>query len=310
MAKAPPYAGVGPDIGLGEAGRAILRPLSEAAFGEVRAVLRGDDAEAVHDMRVALRRLRVALSTFRDCYPKKRLREVRRATRRIGRMLGAVRDADVHLAALQAALAAAGPCERTGLAHAIEALAAQRADALAAFADESTQFDGAGLAGLITSEESRTDEALRGTAPRILAKRLQRLLDRAGAALESGHAAALHAMRIEGKHLRYNLEFFRGALAPSADEAIDLLADLQERLGTIADLDGFGRSYGVMLAGLNEGDPRAAGLHARLTMTRRERERLLEGLRHRWIRGERPYPERLKFTVCASLASLSASSAS
>ncbi len=311
MAKAPRYAGLVPDTSLKEAARAVLGPLLAAAFEQAPAVLRGDDVDATHDMRVALRRLRAALATFRECYPEKRLQEHIRATRRIGRKLGEVRDADVHLAALRTALGGATTDEHAGVAHALETLAAGRREALAEFAIELSQFDRAGLAGLIEGEGKAAPAPLRAIVPRILRRRLRRLLDRADDAVESGAAADLHALRIEGKHLRYNLEFFSGALvAPAAAGTLELLAHLQERLGTIADLDAFQRYYRRLLEELAEGDPRAAGLRARLTAARRERARALDTLRHRWMRGERTYPERLTASLSASLASLSANSES
>jgi CHAD domain-containing protein len=304
LAKAPRYEGLGPDTSLGDAARAVLEPLFAAVLDEAPAVLRGDDVEATHNMRVALRRLRVALATFRDCYPKKRLKEQLRATRRIGRRLGEVRDADVHLAALRTALGSATSDEHAGIAHALESLAAVRREALAAFAIELSQFDRAELAELIGATDTSADEPVRELVPAILRKRLHRLLRKAGVALASGGAADLHALRIEGKHLRYNLEFFRQALAPASADAVSLLAHLQERLGTIADLDAFERYYRDLLDEIGDDDPRTAGLCARLTTARRERVRALDTLRHRWLTGERTYPERLTGSVSASLASL------
>jgi CHAD domain-containing protein len=286
----------------------VLEPLLAAVLDEAPAVLRGDDVEATHDMRVAMRRLRVALATFRDCFPKKRLKEQVRATRRVGRKLGEVRDADVHLAALRTALGSATTDEHAGIAHALEMLAAGRGDSLAEFATELSHFDRAGLAELIGSDGQGSDAPLRLEAPRLLRKRLHRLLEKAGPALESGCASDLHALRIQGKHLRYNLEFFRDALSPSSADALGLLAHLQESLGTIADLDAFQRYYRGLLEGMDAHDARVAGLRARLTAARRERARALDSLRHRWQKGERTYPERLTASVSASLASLSPNS--
>jgi CHAD domain-containing protein len=291
LAKAPRYAGLAPDTSLKEAARAVLVPLLAAVLDEAPAVLRGDDVEATHDMRVALRRLRVALATFRDCYPKKPLRKQLRSTRRVGRKLGAVRDADVHLAALRTALGSA------------------TSDEHAAFAIELSQFDRSALSELIEGGSKTAEDPLRSVIPRILRKRLRRLLEKAGAAVESGSAPDLHALRIEGKHLRYTLEFFSRVLEPAHADGLILLAHLQERLGTIADLDAFQRYYGALLAKVANGDPRAAGLRARLTSARRERARALDALQHRWVKAEPPYPERLTASISASLASLSPNSA-
>lgn len=134
------------------AARAILRALLVAIAEEAPAVLRGDDAKATHDMRVAIRRLRSAMDTFEEHFPRKRLRRYARETRRLGRRLGGVRDADVHLATLRQALADASTEERDGIAFALDAVAARRRQHLERFEAEFTQFDRAGLEGMIDDE--------------------------------------------------------------------------------------------------------------------------------------------------------------
>ncbi len=139
MAKAR-YDGLTPEMPVGHAARTILRTLLTTMLAEAPGVLR-NDVEATHDMRVAIRRLRTAMDTFADCFPKKRFSEFRDATRRVGRRLGAVRDADVHLAVLRAALGGATETEAPGIAFAIETLGARRRRSLAEFAIEYSQFD-------------------------------------------------------------------------------------------------------------------------------------------------------------------------
>ena len=84
--------------------------MGELAFAVVRrqlAVLRakepgtrlGEDPEELHDMRVATRRLRAALSLFADVFPV-RAQAFREELGWLGRTLGAVRDLDVQLAGL------------------------------------------------------------------------------------------------------------------------------------------------------------------------------------------------------------------
>jgi hypothetical protein len=63
--------------------------------------------------------------------------------------LGDVRDADVHLAELRAALGGATANEIPGIAFAIETRVATRRAALARFAIELSQFDREALAALL-----------------------------------------------------------------------------------------------------------------------------------------------------------------
>jgi triphosphatase len=152
MAKAPRYGDIGPDEPIETLANAVLRTLWNATLSQSSAVLRGDDVEAIHDMRVAIRRLRSAFRTFGDCYPQKPLERIVRRTRRLGRKLGEVRDADVHLAALRSALAGAVEGERAGIALAIEHVGESRGHALAQFAILLSQFDPHALTRMIEHE--------------------------------------------------------------------------------------------------------------------------------------------------------------
>ncbi len=141
MAKAPRYDRLLADLDTSVAAGIVIEALVADTMRAAPAVLRGDDTRAVHDMRVSIRRLRSALATFGESFASKRLRLMRRSARHIGRKLGPVRDADVHLAVLRAALAGAPSVDRAGIAYAIETLTAMRSTALAAFAIELSQFD-------------------------------------------------------------------------------------------------------------------------------------------------------------------------
>ena len=73
-----------------------LRQLNRFISYEAK-VLKGDDADAIHDMRVASRRLQQVLDLL---YPKPRppeLRRLRRQIRRCRQVLGDVRNCDVML---------------------------------------------------------------------------------------------------------------------------------------------------------------------------------------------------------------------
>lgn len=61
----------------------------------------GTDPEALHDMRVASRRLRAALDAFGACYDSSAFSRVVRETKALTRALGAVRDEDVLLGSLE-----------------------------------------------------------------------------------------------------------------------------------------------------------------------------------------------------------------
>jgi CHAD domain-containing protein len=55
--------------------------------------------------------------------------------------------------------------------------------------------------------------------------------------LEWAPIETVHALRIEGKRLRYLLEFFSQALGPGLAKAIDALVALQDHIGELHDVD-------------------------------------------------------------------------
>lgn len=68
-------------------------------------VLKNEDREAVHKMRVASRRLRVALDAYQSICDAKAFRKVYRSVKKTANVLGKARDTDVMIANLQAHLA-------------------------------------------------------------------------------------------------------------------------------------------------------------------------------------------------------------
>ncbi|MBO0859315.1 MAG: CHAD domain-containing protein [Chloracidobacterium sp.] len=59
------------------------------------------DIDSVHDMRVSVRRLRVALSNFAVCMPKEERKRLRSSLENLADALGGVRDMDVMIAAMK-----------------------------------------------------------------------------------------------------------------------------------------------------------------------------------------------------------------
>ena len=88
-----------------------LDGLMEDLRGRVSAALRAWDVEAIHQARVATRRLKAALDLMRPVLGKRARRPFARVTRNLRRRLGPLRDADVMLEHLQE-LASQGKHER------------------------------------------------------------------------------------------------------------------------------------------------------------------------------------------------------
>lgn len=230
----------------GEGARRVLRRFFERMLAREDDVLKAEDAEDVHQMRVATRRLRASLQVVESIFERKAIRHYRRGLRRVAQSLGGVRDADVFLIALKdyrATLPAHSSAEIDPLIDAatkerIQARAAMLADLGAA---RYTRFKHA-LAIFLTSHDTELAPLpITGIPPRIrdlagsvLWRRYEDL--RAfEPTLSEASDATLHQARIAGKRLRYTLEFFADVLGPRVTDLLDQLATLQEHLGAIQD---------------------------------------------------------------------------
>ena len=84
------------------------------------------DVESIHDMRVAVRRLRVALSNFAVCLPKNDRKRLRLRMENLANALGNVRDLDVMIATIKPSLLARTDLEKSTCAPLIRRLRARR----------------------------------------------------------------------------------------------------------------------------------------------------------------------------------------
>lgn len=225
---------------------AAARALVGAALEQLQAneagVLEDEDAEFVHQARVALRRLRSMLRIFRAVAGRERSRAWRGALAELSAALGAARDWDVF--ALETLPYLCAGCAHGALARRLAARARDRrltarTAARAAFAAPRyarTVLDMARwLADLELVPAPGTTYSLEELAHRVLRKRHKRVRDAAR------HVARLdaterHALRIDVKRLRYGVEGLGRLLAPHrAAHYRAALADLQDTLGKAND---------------------------------------------------------------------------
>jgi CHAD domain-containing protein len=95
MAKSP--YNITPDATFKDAATTAIRFQLDEMLRNLPGTRAGDDIEALHDMRVASRRLRAALSVFVDVFPPKKFAALEKEVARVTDALGAVRDADVQI---------------------------------------------------------------------------------------------------------------------------------------------------------------------------------------------------------------------
>jgi len=208
----------------------------------LEANLERDDPKTIHDLRVATRRVRAALSLWRFISDPRGLRRARRAVRRLGRSLGALREADVNVAQLRSL---AGPGEANPAAReAAVALELARAGRLRKKVRRARRrFDVEALrrelqkAILHPGEKLVSGPDLERFAGIVVSAASQHVRDLGEKALRSGDPAALHAVRIRVKKCRYAVELLSPAFGKDPGRrALKSLKTLQDRLGRLQDL--------------------------------------------------------------------------
>ena len=117
---------IAPDATFVEAAHTSLRQQLHEMMTNLDGTRQGDDIEALHDMRVASRRLRAALSVFSAAFPPKPFGAIEKEVAKTTDALGAVRDSDVQIEFLEAAIENAAESEKVGLRAFVDHLKKER----------------------------------------------------------------------------------------------------------------------------------------------------------------------------------------
>ncbi|MBU6419572.1 MAG: CHAD domain-containing protein [Proteobacteria bacterium] len=228
----------------------IMRACLEQFITNWPVFYEGDEVGAVHQMRVAMRRLRSALGLFSRALPAPEFLTLRNEAKRIAASMGEARNWDVFIAMLRNGPAAAFPDE-AGFAALEAQCAAHRQAGYAKV--RALLEDPATTRFLLTAQALVARRGWRGALPaetlpslaepaktfgaRSLA-RLYRKLRKQGKHLASLPAQDRHQVRIDLKKLRYAAEFFGGLLeSRSRVRAFNHAASvLQDELGKLNDM--------------------------------------------------------------------------
>lgn len=216
--------------------QALLQHLPHARRGRVR---------AVHQARVASRRLREALPIASRTAPSARRLKLGRAARRITNALGPVREIDVTLQEFEADTRGAGAgSPPTAVQQVRRHLTAERDRRARGMRLKLDRLD---LKQLRTQVEGLAQEC-EAAIPRAwrpaLAARMRKRGKRFGEAVRAAGtlyaADPLHRVRIAGKRLRYTLELARAAAGAPVRKEIASLKRLQDLLGRLRDVQVLG----------------------------------------------------------------------
>ncbi len=206
----------------------------------------GADIEDLHQMRVAVRRMRAALKSARPLLDAAWSDELRAELGWLGRALGPSRDLDVMIDRLRGEVAGLPPAEQSAGDVLVERVEQERADARRAMTAE---LDDARYTTLVRRLECAVAEPLpepplHVARPELVdlvraeARKLDKAVRRAG---DDPPDMTLHDLRIRTKRLRYTGELVepamrtakgkRTAAAKAVRKALQAAAALQDVLG-------------------------------------------------------------------------------
>ena len=209
-------------------------------------VIEKSSEEGIHQMRVALRRLRSALTLFKKISGSKSRKSFSAELNWLARKLGKARDLDVFIT--QTLPSISGFVEQhqgllTLKEKALEAQATAYSDVCETLSSQRYHRMLLALSSWVENESWRKDSKgfkncqLETLAAATLKKLHKRLLSHGGSFADM-QPEERHAIRIACKKLRYAAEFFGSIYtAKSSRRYIKLLIELQDHLGQINDIN-------------------------------------------------------------------------
>jgi CHAD domain-containing protein len=223
---------------------ATASDLLDRLANEMRKAATNPDSDAVHDVRVAIRRTRECLKVFAPAFPSSAARTIDKKLSKVLEAAGELRNLDIAMELLK----------DSGLPKSRELIREIRKDRLSRAADFSEMLEKldvlekwkSKLAGKEKDFPSPADVA-QETLPAL-----------AAGFFEAGQSAAdpaadpktLHKFRIRSKKFRYALELFAPQYGPTLETRMEVLRNIQTRLGHINDcfatqdlLDGYRKGH-------------------------------------------------------------------
>lgn len=241
--------------------RTILKSLLDTIERNLDGTRANLDSEFLHDLRVATRRTRSALSQVKQVLPDTVVEEFKQRFGWLGQVTGPTRDLDVFLlelpryrASLPAAMAEGLDALEPHLRamHRTEQSRLKRklgsAEMRALLADWRAVLDADPLPG---EPGQLADLPVEIVASQRIWRMYKKVIKAGRAVTDEGPPEAMHELRKDCKKLRYLIEFFR-ALYPAAElktiiralkDLLDILGDYQDLEVQADELRGFARQF-------------------------------------------------------------------
>jgi CHAD domain-containing protein len=232
---------VEPEVDSGSSVETLLR--HDLASGTLRlfrheaGVRIGEDPEAVHQARVASRRIRSTLRTFSSLLDEEWTDRLRDDLKWVANLLGEVRDTDVLLERFSEHLAALPATDAKPGRRLLERLATQRDQArrslLGAMASDkyARLLDDLVAAAAAPALLPGGDRPAAEVMPPLVVKPWKKLRKAVREAGDDPPDDELHQIRIRAKRARYAAEAVEPVIGKPAEKFADAIADLQGVLG-------------------------------------------------------------------------------
>lgn len=230
-----------PDSTAWESFRAVMGSCLEHLLANEAPIRLTRDIEGVHQLRVAIRRLRAALAVFRPVLDPEASAPIAEDLRALQQRFGPARDWDVFLEETMTPM-----LQRLGPGNGLNDLKGESEGARdASYTDALAVLESATLTDLVLRLEDwllrpppreAEDVSVRVLARKVLRQRLRKVRKAVGQGPMTLREDELHALRIEIKKLRYAGEFFR-SLYPTKKigKLLERAATLQDCLGGLND---------------------------------------------------------------------------
>jgi CHAD domain-containing protein len=231
--------------------RASYSPADTAGAADVKAMLErqlalilahdpavrlGDDAEDVHQLRVATRRFRAVLRAARPFFTDGRAEGLRVELAWLADLLGSVRDLDVLIERAREERAGLDPSEQAGAAHVVDLLVAEREAARARLV---TAMRTKRYMRLLARLEELLDRPPIGDEDVRVEKRARKEFKKvrkaASALTEEATDDEIHTIRVRVKRARYTAELAERAVGKRASQFIRRAKRVQDVAGELQD---------------------------------------------------------------------------
>lgn len=243
---------VAADDPMWEAGRKLLLQNLQQLLIEEKQIWDGDAIEGVHQVRVALRRMRSIFDVFGQYFSKHYYADIYPGLRKTAKRLGKVRDLDVFLLKTQSYIDAELDGDASSLEEMIAYIQEQQRVAQKALhkwlkqekydrfiQDFYDLLSKPGKGGRKKYRKLQTPPLayqVNHVVPRLIYEQME-VIWAYEPFLATAEVATLHELRIEFKRLRYLLEFFSDVMGDDIKIVIKATRKMQNYLGDLNDAD-------------------------------------------------------------------------